>query len=61
MEKTLSPWGQKLYAVVYYSGQSVHVYGESLEQVTERENAFIENYKKTNPNVGIAGIWEVTE
>jgi hypothetical protein len=63
MEKTLSPWGQKLYAVVYYSGQSVHVYGDSLEQVTERENALIENWKITqrNPNLGIAGIWEVTE
>jgi hypothetical protein len=61
MDKTHSPWGQKLFAVVYYSGQSVHVYGESLEQVTERENAFIENYRKTNPNVGIAGIWEVKE
>jgi hypothetical protein len=63
MEKTLSPWGQKLFAVVYYSGQSVHVYGESLEQVTERENALIENWKKIqkNPNLGIAGIWEVTK
>jgi hypothetical protein len=61
MEKTIAPYGQKLFAVVYYSGQSVHVYGESLDQVTQRENAFIENYKKTNPNVGIAGIWEVTE
>jgi hypothetical protein len=63
MDKTLSPWGQKLYAVVYYSGQSVHVYGESLEQVTERENALIENWKITqrNPNLGIAGIWEVAE
>jgi len=63
MEKTLSPWGQKLYAVVYYSGQSVHVYGDSLEQVTERENALIENWKinQRNPNLGIAGIWEVTK
>jgi hypothetical protein len=61
MEKTIAPYGQKLFAVVYYSGQSVHVYGDSLEQVTERENAYIENYKKINPNVGIAGIWEVTE
>jgi hypothetical protein len=63
MEKTLSPWGEKLFAVVYYSGQSVHVYGESLEQVTEREKALIENWKKiqNNPNLGIAGIWEVTQ
>ena len=59
MEKTLTPWGQKKFAVVYYSGQSVYVYGESLEQVKERENAFIDNLKKINPNLGICEIWEV--
>jgi hypothetical protein len=53
--------GQKVFAVVYYSGQSIHTYGDSLEQVTERETAFIENLKKRNPNLGIAGIWEVKE
>jgi len=61
MEKTLSPWGEKLFAVVYYSGQSVLVYGESLEQVIERETALIEKLKKINVNVGIADIWEVKE
>jgi hypothetical protein len=63
MEKTLSPWGEKKFAVVYYSGQSVYVYGVSLEQVTERENALIENFKRIqkNPNLGIAGIWEVED
>lgn len=63
MEKTLSPLGQKLFAVVYYSGQSVHVYGESLEQVKERESALVENWKRINknPNLGIADIWEVVE
>jgi hypothetical protein len=54
---------EKLFAVVYYSGQSVRVYGDSLEQVTERENAILERWKlvNKNPNLGIASIMEVVE
>lgn len=63
MNQTLSPWGEKKFAVVYYSGQSVYVYGDSLEEVVKRENEKLENWKKIqkNPNLGIADIWEVEE
>jgi hypothetical protein len=60
MENTFE---QKLFAVVYYSGQSVRVYGDSLEQVTKRETAIVDNWKliNKNPNLGIAAILEVIE
>jgi hypothetical protein len=63
MSNTINELGQKKYALVYYSGQSLYVYGDSLEQVTERENALLEKFKtiQKNPNLGIAGIWEVEE
>lgn len=57
----LSPWGQKKFSVNYLSGQSVLVYGDSLEEVTERETALIEGFKRFNPNIGIADISEVAE
>jgi hypothetical protein len=52
---------EKLFAVVYYSGQSVRVYGDSLEQVKKRETAIVDNWKliNKNPNLGIAAILEV--
>jgi hypothetical protein len=60
-ENKMNELGQKKFAVVYYSGQSVTVHGESLEQVKERESALVENWKRINknPNLGIADIWEI--
>jgi hypothetical protein len=56
---------EKLFAVVYHSGTAGAklVYGDSLEQVKERENASFEKWKLENKhaNLGIAAIIEVVK